>query len=220
MLAVLLIVFWACPAVAKSSGVKKIIPMITWYCADCRNAMYYTFAPCKLFIGVNIENRDWEEQIKVWGLLKDISKSVTRCSVVSSIPGVKIRGHNFTKAREENMSPREVYDKSERVIISKTGGVTTKATLFQWKCAFFKHGCNANGFAFNGDDMDLYQGIYFNRLELFNFSDGGNIGDCRGKIGDYTKQTNRSHIVIIDNPKIEPNSRGIANNKAQIWFSN
>jgi len=77
--------------------------------------------------------------------------------------------------------------------------------------------CKKDGFCFDGDDMDLWEGLIFkNPQKVFNMGSGSSIPVCNFKL--ITGEELKCHMVTLDSAKNYP-SIEIAKLMSNLWYS-
>lgn len=139
-------------------------------------------------------------------MFSDPGKSVPKCSKVPD------GAHFFEKKEELKTSPFVIHKRKGDYIVLKNGGpITTK--IKRWERGL----CHMKGDCFDGDDMDLYEIMIFQKQEnVFNMSSGRRIRDCGFK--SITRGVYKCHLMGLIN-YTNPSSIHIAKDLSNLWYS-
>ncbi|WP_133958765.1 hypothetical protein [Aminivibrio pyruvatiphilus] len=199
------LLFGALPAFAKDSGDERVIEVIRWECFVC-GKQYFTFAPDDIGGKTKAEHKIPDYQQKNWVMFSDPGKSISKC------PKSGDDAHMFFKKEEFKTSPYIVHERKNDYVVLKNGG-PIKTKIKKWRCGL----CKKDGFCFDGDDMDLWEGLIFkNPQKVFNMGSGSSIPVCNFKL--ITGEELKCHMVTLDSAKNYP-SIEIAKLMSNLWYS-
>lgn len=192
------------PAWGRDSGDERVIPVIEWRCSTC-SRQAFTFDPDD--IGASEKNKSSAYQQQNWRVLSSGSP-IPKC------PAYKGDGsHMFNKKASYTTSPHVISQRKNDYIVLKNGGAI-KAIIGKWVCVL----CNFEGYAFGGDDLDLWGANDVTKpMSVFNMHSGNRIRDCgfKGPNG----MVHRFHVGIKPLTRGHPTSHEMAKVLSNLWYS-